>query len=57
MWMRSGRGTRTMGCEVGDTANCVALNFDIGREHLPDEGLESAQGNNEQLVLGYTYTA
>lgn len=42
-----------MGGEISDTSNGVALYFDVGTEHLADEGFESTQLDNEQLVLGY----
>lgn len=41
-----------MSGEVGDASDGIALDFNVGREHLPDERLESAERDNEQLVLG-----
>lgn len=40
--------------QVCYTSDSVALNLDIVAQHLPDEGLKSAQFHNEQLVLGYS---
>ena len=42
---------RTMRREVGDTTNGVALNFYIWAEHLPNERLESAEPDDEELVV------
>ena len=41
-----------MSSKVGNAAYSVALNFDIRAEHLPDERLETAQLDDEQLVVG-----
>lgn len=41
-----------MGCEVGDAADCVALDLDVGREHLSDQGFKAAEADDGDLVLG-----
>jgi len=43
---------RTVSGEVGDASYGVALNFDVGREHLTDERIETSQSDDESLVLG-----
>ena len=40
-----------MRCKIGDTAHGVALNFNVGAEHLPDERFETAEFDYEQLVV------
>jgi hypothetical protein len=42
---------RTVSSKVGDAANGIALDLDVGAEHLPDKRLQPAQRNNQQLVL------
>lgn len=41
-----------MGGEVGDAPDGVALDLDVGREHLADEGFESSELDDRELVLG-----
>lgn len=41
-----------MGRQVRDAADGIALDFDIGREHLSDEGGQTAQLDDQDLVLG-----
>lgn len=41
-----------MSSEVGDAADGVALDLDVGREHLTDERLESTELDDGNLVLG-----
>lgn len=43
---------RTVGGEVGDASDGVALHLNVGREHLTDERIETSQSNDESLVLG-----
>lgn len=38
--------------EVGDTTNSIALDLDIWRHHLLDKRLESAELDNQDLVVG-----
>ena len=38
-------------CEVGDAAHGIALNLYVGRHHLPDEGSQAAEGDDEYFVL------
>lgn len=40
-----------MSSEVRDTPNSVTLHLDVRREHLTDEGFETAKPDNEDLVL------
>ncbi len=42
-----------MSGQVGHTADRVALNLDVGAEHLTDEGLETAERHDEKLVLSW----
>lgn len=41
-----------MGSKVGDTSNGVALDLDVGGEHLSDQGSEATKLNNHDFVLG-----
>lgn len=41
----------TVSREVGDTADRVALHFDIGAEHLADKRLQAAKLDDQKLVL------
>ena len=41
-----------MSRKVGYTADGVALDLDVGAEHLADERFETAKLDDEQLVLG-----
>lgn len=38
--------------EVGDATDGVALHLDVRREHLTDQGLETAELDDGELVLG-----
>ncbi len=40
--------------KVGDAADGVALHFDVGAEHLADQGFQTTELDDEQLVLGLT---
>jgi hypothetical protein len=40
-----------MSGQVGDAPDGVALDFDVGREHLTDQGLEASELNDRHLVL------
>jgi hypothetical protein len=42
-----------VGREIGDTTNCIALNLDIRRHHLPDQGGEPAETNDGEFIFGY----
>lgn len=42
-----------MSRQVGDAAYSVALHLYIGAQHLPDQGFQSSQLHNEELVVGY----
>lgn len=44
----------TVGGEVGDAPDRVALDLDVRRQHLADEGLESAELDDRELVLACT---
>jgi hypothetical protein len=37
--------------EIGDASDGVALDLDVRRQHLADEGLQSTKLYNQQLVL------
>lgn len=41
----------TMRREVGDAPDGVALHLDVGAQHLTDQGLESSQLDDRDLVL------
>jgi hypothetical protein len=41
----------TMGCQVGNAPHSIALDLNVGTEHLPDERLEPAELDNQNLVL------
>jgi hypothetical protein len=43
---------RTVGSQVGDASDGVALNLNVGRKHLTDKGLEAAELDDGELVLG-----
>ena len=49
-------GERTVRCEVGDAPDGVALDLHIWREHLTDEGFESTELDDRELVLAYDRT-
>lgn len=38
--------------QVGDAADGIALDLDIGRVHLLDEGSKTTESDNGDLVLG-----
>jgi hypothetical protein len=40
-----------MGCQVGDTADGIALHFDVGRHHLTDQRGQPSEGDNQDFVL------
>jgi hypothetical protein len=42
-----------MGCQIGHTTNGVALDFDIGAQHLPYQRFQPAKLDDEKLVIGY----
>ena len=44
-----------MSGQVCHTPNGVALNFDVGAQHLTDERLQASQFDNEQLVISCVY--
>lgn len=44
--------TPTMSREVGNASNCVTLYLYVWRKHLTDEGLKSAQFDDEEFVFG-----
>ena len=49
------RGVRclhTMSSKVRYTSYSIALNLDVGAEHLSDQRFEAAQLNDEQFVIG-----
>lgn len=41
-----------MSSQVSDTSNGVALNFDVGTQHLPDQWFEPTEFHDEKLVIG-----
>ena len=41
-----------MRSEVGDTSNGIALNFNVGAEHLTDKRLKTTKLDNEQFIVG-----
>jgi hypothetical protein len=41
-----------VGGQVGDASDGIALDLDIGRVHLLDEGSQATEGDNGDLVLG-----
>lgn len=43
-----------MSCEVRNTTNSVALDLDVGAEHLADEGFQTTKLYDEQLVVSCT---
>ena len=42
----------TMGSEISNTTNCIALNFDIRAQHLADKRFQAAELYNEEFVVG-----
>ena len=49
--------SHTMRSQIRHTTYCVALNLDVGAEHLPNEGLETAELHDEQLVVSCRATS
>lgn len=43
-----------MRSEVCNAPDSITLDLDVGRQHLTDEGRETSQLNDEDLVLRYT---
>jgi hypothetical protein len=41
----------TVCSQVSDTADSVALNFDVRAEHLTDQGLEATELDDQELIL------
>ena len=44
--------SRTMCSEVGHTSDGIALDLDVWAEHLANQGLETAEFDDEKLVVG-----
>lgn len=44
-----------MSSKVGNAAYSITLNLNVWAEHLPDERLETAQLDDEKLVVGCCY--
>jgi hypothetical protein len=40
-------------CQVGDTADSIALDLDVGRHHLLDQWLQPAKLDDQDLVVGW----
>ena len=47
------RLVHTMGGQIGDAPNSVALDFDVGTQHLPNQRFKSTQFYYQKLVIGY----
>jgi len=43
-----------MSGKVGNAPDCVALNFDIWRHHLSDEGRQTTELDDGNLVFSYS---
>ena len=41
----------TMGSQVRDTTNSVALNLNIRAQHLADEGFKTSELDDQELVV------
>jgi hypothetical protein len=41
----------TVCSQVSDTADCVALDFDVRTKHLTDQGLEATELDDQELIL------
>jgi hypothetical protein len=52
-----GKDGLTMRSEVGDASDGVALDFNVGREHLTDQRIQSAELDDQDLVLRCTINA
>ena len=39
-------------CQVGDTTDSIALNLDVWRHHLLDQGLQPTKLDNQDNVVG-----
>lgn len=37
----------TMSSQVGHASDSIALNLDIGAQHLPDQRFKASEGDNE----------
>jgi hypothetical protein len=46
-----------VGGQVGDASDGIALDLDVGRVHLLDEGSQATEGDNGDLVLGCGWLA
>ncbi|SRR6266550_8271813 len=46
------RLAHTMSGQIGDASNSIALDFDVGTQHLPDQWLESTEFYYQKLVVG-----
>ena len=46
----------TMCRKIGYAANSVTLYFHVGAQHLPDEGLQSTEFDDEKFVVRYENT-
>lgn len=44
----------TMRCKIRDASNSIALNLNIGRKHLTNQGFQSAERDNEEFVFSCT---
>lgn len=40
-------------CQIRDASNGIALDLDVGGEHLPSERCQSSKLHDEDFVLGY----
>jgi hypothetical protein len=38
--------------QVRDTSNSIALDLDVGRHHLANEGVQPAELNNQDFIVG-----
>ena len=41
-----------MSSQIGHASNCIALYFDVGTEHLPDQRLQTTELYYKEFVLG-----
>lgn len=46
-----------MSREVGNAAHSVALNLDVGAQHLTDERLQASKGDDQKLVISFDVLA
>jgi hypothetical protein len=42
-----------MSCQIRHAADCIALDFDIGTQHLTYERLQPAKFDDEKLIVSY----